>query len=193
MRRTILGATLALLIAGCGLDNGPTTPEELGSGAVNGKLYAIGGYVDGDIAANEVYTPGDVWVPKRDMPTAREAFAAAVVSGKLYALGGLKNGTAIATGHQMLAPKGGYGDACSDTPLEVTPDEALFVGILPDRQAGTGGPPCGHDLGIGLRSGPDPFEEEQPAQKLGSVIRTMDGNRFVVGSAVPGSRMAALA
>ena len=61
--------------------------------------------------------------------------------------------------HQMLAPEGGHGNACSDTLLRAACDEAARVGILPDWKTGARGPPCGHDLGIGPRSGPDPFEE----------------------------------
>ena len=69
-------------------------------GAVNGKLFTIGGG-KGSVAltANEAYTPGDMWVTKSKMPVARESFAAAVVGGKLYAFGGRQNSTAIATGH----------------------------------------------------------------------------------------------
>jgi N-acetylneuraminic acid mutarotase len=77
----------------------PTPREELASGVLNGKLYAVGGYRDGDFAGTEVYTPGDVWAVKWSMPTPREAFAAAAVNGKFYAFGGLQNSSALATGH----------------------------------------------------------------------------------------------
>jgi N-acetylneuraminic acid mutarotase len=61
--------------------------------------FTIGGYTKEGVAANKVYTPGDLSLPRSHMPTAREAFAAAVVSGKFYALGGLLNGSALATSH----------------------------------------------------------------------------------------------
>jgi hypothetical protein len=70
----------------------PTPREDLASAALNGKLYAIGGYANGLIAANEVYTPGDLWLSRSRMPTALESFAAAVVGGKFYAIGGRSNG-----------------------------------------------------------------------------------------------------
>jgi hypothetical protein len=60
---------------------------------------------------------------------------------------------------EMLLPKGGQGDDCSDALLESTHYEAPITGILPDWKTGTRGAPRGHDLGIGLRIGPDPFEE----------------------------------
>ncbi|MEZ0333762.1 MAG: kelch repeat-containing protein, partial [Gemmatimonadales bacterium] len=70
------------------------------SGVVNGKLYAIGG-TNGSVSYdhNEVYTPGDLWLTKSDMPTAQAELAAAVVGGKLYALGGSLDGNPIATSH----------------------------------------------------------------------------------------------
>ena len=60
---------------------------------------------------------------------------------------------------EMLLPKGGQANDCSDAVLESTRYEAPITGILPYRKAGTRGAPRGHDLGIGLRIGPDPFEE----------------------------------
>jgi len=79
----------------------PTARASLASGAVNGKLYAIGGSTTASraLTGNESYVPGDVWVTKSKMPTAREEFAAAAVGGKFYALGGRLNGGAIAANH----------------------------------------------------------------------------------------------
>ena len=61
----------------------------LATGALNRKMYAIGGMTaTAASAANEVYTPGDVWVIKRSIEIGIESFAAAVVSGKFYTLAG---------------------------------------------------------------------------------------------------------
>ncbi len=60
---------------------------------------------------------------------------------------------------EILASKSSHGNDCSDTLLMVTSYEAPLIGILPDRKPGTRSAPRGHDLGIGLRTGPDPFEE----------------------------------
>ena len=60
---------------------------------------------------------------------------------------------------EMLAPKDGHGNECPDTLLIVTCYEAPVIRILPDGKPGTRGAPRGHDLGIGPRFGPDPFEE----------------------------------
>lgn len=74
----------------------------MSGGPLNGKLHAIGGVrTDGELSTvdfvNEVYTPGDVWLTKRDMPAARDFFATAVMGGKLYVFGGRDNGSPIAT------------------------------------------------------------------------------------------------
>ena len=60
---------------------------------------------------------------------------------------------------EILVPHGGNGYECSDTLLMVTRYEAALIGILPDGKSRTRGTPCGHDLNVGPRSGPDPFEE----------------------------------
>jgi len=62
--------------------------------AVNGKIYAIGGVVDGSvvgISTMEVYDPAtDTWTKKADMPTPRHIDPSAV-NGKIYAIGGWVN------------------------------------------------------------------------------------------------------
>jgi len=68
----------------------------LGVIAVDGKIYAIGGYsADGSVVGtNERYNPKtDEWVTMTSMPTARKNFAAVVHEGKIYCIGGeSKNG-----------------------------------------------------------------------------------------------------
>ena len=69
-------------------------------GAVNGKIYAIGGYNyenhtnDNDVHLNTVqmYDPStDTWSTKTSMPTARADLAAVAVNGKIFAIGGYNN------------------------------------------------------------------------------------------------------
>lgn len=75
----------------------PTPRNHMGVGAVNGKIYVIGGRVGSafislasDISLVEVYDPAtDVWGPPgARMPTARSAVASGVYDGKIYVTGG---------------------------------------------------------------------------------------------------------
>ena len=52
---------------------------------VDGKIYVIGGYDDGNDVANvaskvEVYDATDTWTTKKDMPTPRLALSTSVVT-----------------------------------------------------------------------------------------------------------------
>jgi N-acetylneuraminic acid mutarotase len=65
----------------------------LALGAVNGKIYAIGGtppaYEDVEEDLNEEYDPArKKWDYKALMPTGRMGHAIAVVNNKIYVLGG---------------------------------------------------------------------------------------------------------
>jgi N-acetylneuraminic acid mutarotase len=62
----------------------------LGVVAVEGKIYAIGGYgVDGYVAVNECYDPKtDTWVTLKSMPTPRRDFGIVAYEGKIYCIGG---------------------------------------------------------------------------------------------------------
>ena len=76
----------------------------LSSGAVNGKIYAIGGspHLPG-VNWVEEYDPGtDTWTPKAGMPTARATAASSVVNGKIYVIGGVTrfNGQTLSTVEQ---------------------------------------------------------------------------------------------
>jgi len=73
----------------------PTARSGLGVAVVDGKIYAIGGYLSGQInvtghvGTNEMYDPAtDTWATKEPMPTARSSFGIAVVQNKIYVIGG---------------------------------------------------------------------------------------------------------
>jgi N-acetylneuraminic acid mutarotase len=59
---------------------------------VNGKIYAIGGYLGknrGILSIVEEYDPvSDSWTRKNDMPTAKTNLSVCAVNGKIYAMGG---------------------------------------------------------------------------------------------------------
>lgn len=71
----------------------PTQRSGFGTCIVNGKIYAIGGEVEGfgnlSLSTVEMYDPKtDTWERKADMPTARTGVSVSVVDGKIYAIGG---------------------------------------------------------------------------------------------------------
>jgi N-acetylneuraminic acid mutarotase len=72
----------------------PTQRSYFSTCVVNGKIYAIGGEIDGfgDLVVStvEMYDPKtDTWTQKADMPTSRIT-STCVVDGKIYAIGGEK-------------------------------------------------------------------------------------------------------
>jgi N-acetylneuraminic acid mutarotase len=69
----------------------PTGRYYLAAAALNGKIYAIGGYNSTStyLATTEEYNPvSNTWTTKPDMPTARYGLAAAEAMGRIYAVGG---------------------------------------------------------------------------------------------------------
>ena len=71
----------------------PTPRDHLATATVSGKVYAIGGRLNGDYRRNlsvtEVYDPvTDRWTRAADLPTARSGITAAVVGGRVYVFGG---------------------------------------------------------------------------------------------------------
>lgn len=68
----------------------PTVRRGLGVAAVNGKIYAIGGFPD--VSVNEEYDIStNTWTTKAAMPTPRHSFAIAVYQNKIYCIGGMSN------------------------------------------------------------------------------------------------------
>ena len=67
----------------------PTPRWGLGTGVVNGILYAVGGYNGGALGTVEAYDPAtNSWRARAAMPTPRYGLAVGVVNGILYAVGG---------------------------------------------------------------------------------------------------------
>jgi N-acetylneuraminic acid mutarotase len=61
----------------------------LGVAVVNGKIYAIGGFVENGVVTgtNEEYNPAtNTWTYKKPMPTSRSYFATAVYQNKIYCI-----------------------------------------------------------------------------------------------------------
>ena len=73
----------------------PTQRSSFDTCIVNGKIYAIGGGIEGfgnlSVSTVEMYDPKtDIWERKADMPTPRSNASVSVVDGKIYAIGGTK-------------------------------------------------------------------------------------------------------
>lgn len=69
--------------------NMPTGRQCFSAAAINGKIYAIGGYRGGYQTAVEEYDPvADTWLTKRSMPAGRAITTASAVNGKIYVIGG---------------------------------------------------------------------------------------------------------
>jgi N-acetylneuraminic acid mutarotase len=69
----------------------PTARQELATAALNGKIYAMGGYDNSGTPTNivEVYDPAtDTWTSAHPIPRALHHNSAAVAAGKLYSFGG---------------------------------------------------------------------------------------------------------
>src|SRR5215218_4488522 len=64
--------------------------------ALDGRLYLVGGVVEGGLAADtQVYDPAaDAWSPAPGLPTPREHLGAAASAGKVYVVGGRVGGAA---------------------------------------------------------------------------------------------------
>jgi N-acetylneuraminic acid mutarotase len=77
----------------------PYAREQLASGVINGRLYAVGG-VDGQnpMNTNSAYNPAtNTWTTKAATTTARFDLAPGVVGGRFYAVGGADCGGALNT------------------------------------------------------------------------------------------------
>ncbi len=65
--------------------------SEVAAAELNGKMYVLGGYADGDLAQrlNEEYDPAkDQWRERAPLPKGGNHIAAVSLDGKLYAIGG---------------------------------------------------------------------------------------------------------
>ena len=78
------------------------TPRSLsGSAVVDGKIFVIGGRIEGEVptAANEMYDPEtDTWTERAPLPVALEGPSVAAVDGLIYALGGTLEGGGFLSG-----------------------------------------------------------------------------------------------
>ena len=80
-------------------------PESLhhsGAAYYEGKIYVVGGYLDGWIHTDSLLIydlEADLWTKGPDMPTPRGALTAQFVRGKLYTIEGF-NGSSLAVNEE---------------------------------------------------------------------------------------------
>lgn len=96
----ILCALLVINVANLGAEENwtqkadmPTQRSGFDTCIVDGKIYAIGGEIEGfgnlSVPTVEMYDPkADTWERKADMPTPRSSVSVSVVDRKIYAIGG---------------------------------------------------------------------------------------------------------
>src|SRR5262245_53313596 len=97
MRSTSLGAALALIVLGCGIDRDPTGPE--GPGVT---LPDPSGVPEPELAT----APTNLWATKAPMPTPRAYLGVGVVNGVLYAVGGSNGNSTRLKTVQAYTPAG---------------------------------------------------------------------------------------
>jgi N-acetylneuraminic acid mutarotase len=69
----------------------PTSRNHLGAAAVDGRIHAVGGRVDGDmeLTTHEIYDPStDAWSAGPPLPTGRSGIAVVSHGGRIYVFGG---------------------------------------------------------------------------------------------------------
>jgi N-acetylneuraminic acid mutarotase len=83
----------------------------LGVVAVNGKVYAIGGFTKSDssvssvVGTSEEYDPAtDAWTFKTPMPTPRYCFAIATYQDKIYCIGGYTSDVSYSAANEVYNP-----------------------------------------------------------------------------------------
>ena len=118
----------------------PTARANPAAVAINGLLYAVGGFATNPapVALNslEVYTPGlNSWSSKTPMPTARYGVAIGVIDGKLYVAGGFGGGGPLRTLEVYDPATNNWYDTPWESPWPMTtprysPAAAVLNGML---------------------------------------------------------------
>lgn len=128
----------------------PAPRTRLAVTAFVGKVYAIGGAVNGvPVATASVYDPNtDTWTELPPLPQPRADLAATVANGKIYAVGGTAD-TADADKAKGLATVFVYDPATrqwTDGPAMPTPRSALAVATIGNTLYALGGQDSGASL-----------------------------------------------
>jgi len=160
---------------------------------IKGKLYLVGGYVEGWQPTDEVheYDPAaQQWRPLARLPTARGALAVGVLNGRIFAVGGVGRNGRNTTAHEAYDIAAGRWTSLS--PLATARDH-LAVAVLGGRLHALGGRIDG-SYSRNLRANEvfDPaanrWEQRarMPTARSGIAAANLDGRIVVVGGEAPG-------
>jgi N-acetylneuraminic acid mutarotase len=120
----------------------PTPRNHMGIGAVDGKIYVIGGRVGAafigiasDISLVEVYNPAtDMWeTPRARMPTARSAVASAVYNGKILIAGGEWQDPVVQTAFRVFEAYDPATNTWTTLPPMATPRHGVASAVIGNR------------------------------------------------------------
>ncbi|MGA7306375.1 MAG: kelch repeat-containing protein [Rhodothermales bacterium] len=171
----------------------PTARLGLATCAVNGNIYAIGGYpaatVHG-IGTVEMYDPAtDAWTTKSPMPTERRWLVCGVVGGTIYAIGGFPT-----DGEPALNTVESY-DVASDTwttraPM-LTPRKAPAATVVDGKIYVMGGANADEDIVASVEMydpATDSWSARAPMAGARAMLAsgTVDGKIYAIGGPGPG-------
>ena len=167
----------------------PTARSDLAAGMLEGKLYALGGYIPrGDsfesINTVEMYDPAaNKWAAVAPMPTARANLAAGVMDGKLYTLGGYES--VSGSGDEVRDTVEKY-DPATNTWAAMAPmptaRASLATGVVDGKLYAVGGEDSG-----GLRL--DTVEKYDPATNTWAAVAPMPTARANLALGVVGGKL----
>ncbi len=157
--------------------------SDLGVASVNGKIYALGGVLNGEtLGTNEEYDPAtNTWTYKSPMPTPLSGFAVAIYQGKIYCIGGSVN-EVYDPSNDSWTMKTPMPTPRSYLSAAVMNDKMYLIGgAIPDKSA-----PNGYSSIVGTNEEYDPltdsWAEKAPMLNVtsGSGV-TVDNKIYVIG------------
>ena len=126
----------------------PTPRNHTTAGAVNGKIYVIGGRVGAafiseatDVSVVEEYDPAaDKWsAPRSRMPTARSALGSGVLNGRIYVAGGEFQDPHMMATFRAVEAYDPASDSWSIMPSMPVSRHGLAAGVIGNRLILVGG------------------------------------------------------
>jgi N-acetylneuraminic acid mutarotase len=169
----------------------PTARGFFATGAIDGKLYAVGGSLnieiqDPGVGILEIYDPETrAWSRGADMPTPRADLTVGVVDGKLYAIGGTRHVAIEALGTvEAYDPKTDAWTRKADMP---TPRLHLACGVVDGKIIVAGGATPEWPVPSGACEMYDPAADawaklaDMPTPRGGVWAAELDGKVYVMG------------
>ena len=155
----------------------------LGAAVVNNKIYAIGGYGNGEGpgVANEEYNPAtDTWTTRASMPTSRYFIGAAAVNNLIYVIGG-HNGVSYLTTNQAYNPLTNTWATKASMP---TPRRDFSVAAVNDKIyvfGGDNGSPLSTNEEYDPATNTWTTKADMPTPRKGTAAAVVNGKIYVFG------------